>query len=125
MKRLLRATSPWDFLVSMARLLDVSLRGDLTRLANFFSGRRTIKPAPGTLAVRILRFAFSKKAFDNVMSQPIADMREEYFEALAQGATIRARWIKVRDHLALILTVVAYLFASVGKKVQGIWSAIS
>ncbi|HCF25204.1 MULTISPECIES: hypothetical protein [unclassified Novosphingobium] len=124
-RKLMSASSLGDLAISMLDYIDHKAFGALLSFASFFSGRQIIKPAPGTLAVLILRFAFSKKAFENVLSQPIADMREEYFEALAKGAIYHARWIKLRGHLALGLTVVAYLFASVVKKVQGIWSAIT
>jgi len=80
---------------------------------------------PGSFAKRVLSFIFSKKAFDKIFAQAINDMREEHAEALANGEVGKARWIVVRDHLWLGLTVAAYLSASVVKRVVGIWNILS
>jgi hypothetical protein len=89
------------------------------------AGKRAVVTPPGNLSVRALRFLFSKKAFEAVFAQAIADMREEYFEALDQGQRNKARWIVVRDHIGLALTVGLYVATTVGKKVGGIWKLIS
>lgn len=90
-----------------------------------FTSRRAVVTPPGSLSVRALRFLFSKKAFEAVFAQVIADMREEFFEALDLGHRKKARWIVVRDHIGLALTVGLYLAATIGKKVRGIWTLIS
>ncbi len=51
-------------------------------------------------------------------------MRQEYIEACAQDQIWRRRWIVVRDHSNLGLTVIAYIVASVGKRLAGIWKMI-
>ena len=88
------------------------------------SERKKIFVAPGALAKSTLSFLFSKKAFENIFSQAIVDMREEHADALAEGCIWKARWIVVRDHLHLGLTVAAYLSATVIKKVVSIWRII-
>ncbi|MEL7690484.1 hypothetical protein [Citromicrobium bathyomarinum] len=76
---------------------------------------------PGSISESILRFVFPKKAFREVFAQAIADMRDEYIDALALHRKWHARWINVRGHLGLALTVAAYLATTVGKKVVQIW----
>ena len=80
--------------------------------------------APGALAKSLLSFLFSKKAFESVFAQAIIDMREEHADALASGHLWKARWIVLRDHLNLGLTVAAYFTVTVMKKVTGIWKII-
>lgn len=79
---------------------------------------------PGSTAVRLFKFLFSKKAFDSVFAEAINDMREEHAEALENRELHKARWIVVRDHFGLALTLVVYLSASFGKKLWGIWRMI-
>ena len=79
---------------------------------------------PGSLARRILAFVFPKKTFELIFAQAIADMREEHATALADEDDYKAKWIVVRDHIGLGMTVVAFLAAGVGKKVAGIWKMI-
>lgn len=104
--------------LSITRRWQFGVRVTLTR------GSRVITP-PGNLSVRALRFLFSKKAFEAVFAQAVADMREEYFEALNLGHSKKARWIVVRDHIGLALTVGLYVATTMGKKVRGIWTLIS
>ena len=52
-------------------------------------------------------------------------MREEYFEALAEGRNEKALWIKVRGYLWLTWTVLFQLFVFVVsgpiKIIKGLW----
>jgi hypothetical protein len=83
------------------------------------SGR--VSEAPGAIAQRLLRFIVPKVAFDQIFSQAISDMREEYFEALQENELLKAKWIIFRDHLGLALTFASYLGTSVGKRVVELW----
>lgn len=79
---------------------------------------------PGSRIRATLQFVFTKKAFETVFAQAIVDMRDEHAEALSEGRMHKARWIVARDHFGLGLTVAAYLAATVGKKIMGVWSMI-
>lgn len=83
--------------------------------------RRQVSAAPGALALRILKFLVPKKAFDQIFSQAISDMREECFEALQERQLLTAKWIILRDHLGLALTFASYLGTSLGKRVVELW----
>ncbi|WP_299751385.1 hypothetical protein [uncultured Tateyamaria sp.] len=76
---------------------------------------------PGSGAVFVLEFLFPKNAFEVVFSQHILDMREEYYEALSEDRPRKARWIIIRDHFRLILTIHSYLGASVAKSLLSFW----
>lgn len=76
---------------------------------------------PGSWARIGLRFVFSKKTFDNVYAQAIADMREEHAEALAHGRPWKARWVVLAYHLDLVLTLGAWFGTSVVQRVVGLW----
>jgi hypothetical protein len=88
------------------------------------SKRKRIYSPPGALARSITSFLFPKKAFDEIFAQAINDMREEHAESLASGSLWKARWIVIRDHFGLCLTVGAYLSATVIKKAAGIFKII-
>lgn len=83
-----------------------------------------LRSAPGTKAIWILDFVFSKKAMDEVFRQCVVDMRDEYFTALDQGRRYKGRWIVVREHIRLLNVVAQYLCISFGKQIAVIWKTI-
>ncbi len=83
-----------------------------------------IASAPGSRSMKVLKFLFSKKAFENVFAQSIVDMRDEHAEALVDEQVWKARWIVVRGHVGLWLAVVTYLASTVVKKVVDVWKLI-
>ena len=66
---------------------------------------RRISAPPGMLLQRIALFAFSRRTVELVVKPKIADMQQEYFDALAQGDTWHARWIHVRETCAVCLSL--------------------
>ncbi len=71
---------------------------------------KVISTPTGSFVLRISELICSKKIYERVFHQNIISMREEYFEALAQGKKRKALWIMVRGHLWLIWTVIFQLF---------------
>ncbi|NOX72352.1 MAG: hypothetical protein GXP03_01565 [Alphaproteobacteria bacterium] len=67
---------------------------------------------PGARIARVLKFLLPKKAYEEIFAQAIADMREEYFEALAANNPRRAKWIRFRDGVNLFLVIGLYLTAT-------------
>ena len=80
-----------------------------------------VRKAPGSELFRMISFAAGTRATESIFKQSIADMREEYFEALAAGRQWHARWINIRGHLDMALTFVAYVSTSLAKRVTSIW----
>lgn len=122
--RLMRDTS----LDELPQFFNV-LRGSLTETNQVMAGPEKNSGAwlidpPGLRADRILRFVFSKKAHESIFSQIIADMREEHAEALFANESKKAWWIVVRGHIGLILAIIAYLGATVLKKISGVWTLL-
>lgn len=99
---------------ALEKLRQEALRGSHDRLQR----------PPGTYVRSVLAFLLPKSAFDSIFSQQILDMREEYFEALDDGRSNKARWIVVRDHFRIVITLTAYLAASLGKTVAAVWKLI-
>ncbi len=58
--------------------------------------RVSLRHAPGTRVLWIAEFLFSRTKFELVLLPIISDMRDEYYEALSQGRTWKARWVWVR-----------------------------
>ena len=57
---------------------------------------------PGFRLAEVLRFLLTRKAFERFVAPTIADMQEEYVDALVAGRIWHARWIAVRGHLLVI-----------------------
>lgn len=86
--------------VGFASLFSSSGRSTLS--AN--SRGRLIRP-PGSFMQSTAEFLCSRKSYEQVAKPTIADMQHEYFEALAQGKLLKARWIHLRDCFGLFLSL--------------------
>ena len=100
------------------------LRAAVNSIVATIGLRSVIVKPPGSFAYRVLSFLFSKKTFELTFIQAIEDMREEHANALANSKYWHARWIVIRGHGYLGLTVVTYLAANVVKTIVGIWKII-
>ena len=69
--------------------------GFLWRNKAIFDASVVLK-APGISMLAVAEFVFSKKQNEKVFVPIIADMREEYFEALSQSRIWKARWVRIR-----------------------------
>ena len=72
-----------------------------------------ISRPPGSWIEPILRIVCPKKVMKEGISPLIAELRLEYFEALAEGEEMRARFVIVRGYYALaaaVVSIVATLF---------------
>jgi hypothetical protein len=58
--------------------------------------RRRVRQAPGSRLLWLADLLFSRKSVEEVLEDAVIDMRREYFEALADGRTGKARWIRLR-----------------------------
>jgi hypothetical protein len=90
-------------------------------LAAAVTGR--IRQAPGAATLRLLAIVLSPR-LDRVYRQIVADMREEYIDALASKRTRRARWIVARGHLAMLAATIQLLPLSIVKRIVELWKAI-
>lgn len=81
--------------------------------------------APGTNINNILKFIYSKKSYDRIFMQVIADMREEHAEALSNNNNIKACWIVFREHWSILMTVGAHGGISIVKKIVNLWKMSS
>ncbi len=81
--------------------------------------------APGTNINKILKFIYSKKSYDRIFMQVIADMREEHAEALSNNNNIKAYWIVFREHGSILMTIGAHGGVSIVKKIVNLWKMSS
>lgn len=61
-------------------------------------GIGTVTPkrrAPGSWMLAFARFFCTKKDYEHIIGQMIADMRQEHAEALGEGRRLRAAWLRV------------------------------
>jgi hypothetical protein len=85
-----------------------------------------VTQAPGARAERVLAWLpGDKETKVKVFGQTIADMREEYIEAIAAGNALRQRAVWLRGHIALAFTFVAYVGSLTVKRVIEVWKLVS
>ena len=80
---------------------------------------------PGSYLVVFAQFVFSKKKCENVLFPSIADMREEYFEALSEHDVWKSRRVLFRGHWSFWAAVGWDLPVSAIRLVKKIWTAAS
>ena len=96
-----------------------SVRSSIDRITK--SSNLTV--APGSLVLKVAEFLCTKKVYERVFLQAVLDMREEYNEALSSGRKRKARWVLIRDYIALAWTVTLQVFVSVPVKIiKTLWS---
>ncbi|MCV0350227.1 MAG: hypothetical protein K5863_09130 [Nitratireductor sp.] len=102
------------WLVDAVGIIPDAVIDALNRIAKPRVDAKPFRP-PASRLVSVMRFVFSKQAFDSIFSQLVLDYREEYYEALANEENWKARWRGVQLYLVLIATIFSYLGVSVLK----------
>jgi hypothetical protein len=87
-------------------------------------GRPKLVGAPGQRLNKLASFLYSKGKYDKVFAPTIGDMRQEYFEALSEGKTRKARWVWARGILSVLAAVVADVPLSLIGLVRKIWTTV-
>jgi hypothetical protein len=71
---------------------------------------------PGGRAYAIASFFCSKRTMARIIDPMLADMREEYFEALAKGQKWKARWIHLSYYWGFVKLLPFYTAISMDKR---------
>jgi hypothetical protein len=87
--------------------------------------RSSISRAPGTHLLWLAEWLLPPRDAECIAGQAVADMREEYFQALAEGRRGKARWICVRDTMRIVIAVTESVWHRVGKFVLGFFKFVS
>ena len=82
-----------------------------------------IQLPPGTRFLGAVRSFFGKKITERVFEQAIADMREEWLEAIVADKKRLAIWIQVRGYFGLAMAVCLQSGVNLAKRVVQIWKA--
>jgi hypothetical protein len=77
--------------------------------------RKKITRPPGHTIYSFLKTVYGARAYERVFEPGLQDMRQEHFLALEGGHFRLARWIAVRGHLILAMTIIAYLAGKFGR----------
>jgi hypothetical protein len=97
--------SIWGAAISLTLLLIVILIERAVAFRLKADQVRLIK-APGTRLLTIVDFLFRSITVELTFKPLISDWQSEYFEALNQGCTIKARWISIRYRFAFSCTFI-------------------
>lgn len=81
-----------------------------------------ISRPPGFFILHIAEFIFTKSIYERIFLQSVLDMRQEYFESLAEGRAWKGRWIVARNYLALGWAVMLLIgFGVTSKIIKTLW----
>ena len=69
--------------------------------------------APGWRLDAFASFVFSKRIYQTVLRPCLADTQEQYYQALSEGKTRKAQWIRIRGIAGFWWTVWLQLPVSV------------
>jgi ferric-dicitrate binding protein FerR (iron transport regulator) len=104
-------------IVLLDKTVDASTRHALNALMLLQGEIQTI---PGTRLTSIARFVLTKEGFQRYVAPAIADMQEEYVEAVAKGDERHAQWIAIRGHL---LVIPGWLYGFLTRAIKRIFTA--
>jgi hypothetical protein len=76
---------------------------------------------PGARLHEWASFLYSNKTRERVFDPMLADMREEYFEALAKGRKWKARWEVLKYYGQFARVIPFHALVAIGKQIVEIW----
>jgi len=101
------------------------VKAALTMIHRTRTSNQRIQGLPGTRLLSLAVWLLSAREAERIVGQAVADMREEYFEALFVGRHRKAQWIRVRCTIRIGLAVVETIWHRVGKFLLGFTKLIS
>lgn len=109
----------WDTLVQQ-------LDSPLAFILGVFNFRKvTSKPSlvrpPGSRVYAVLDFVYSRKTMERVFAPGLADMRDEYFAALAACRPWKARWVVLAYYWSVVKMIPLHAIVALGKEAFEIW----
>ena len=72
--------------------------------------------APGSRVNLILQFLLPRKTYERIFAQIVADMREEYFQALNENDAPLAKWRLCQIYITVVVTLFTWFATSVWKR---------
>lgn len=80
-----------------------------------------VSSAPGARLLWLADFLYSRKSLDNMLAPAVDDMRYEYFAALSEGRSFKAKWVRVRGTWDFLRTAGRLTAESVGGVIAWLW----
>jgi len=84
----------------------------------------TIARAPGYKTLELSGMIFGKKCKEQIFEPWLADMQEEYFEAIDQEKVWKSRFIRARSWITLLNIGISIIFTSTLKKIVTLWKVL-
>lgn len=67
--------------------------------------KRRVRQPPGATMLKVVEFLHNPKYVEETFKPIVADWRVEYFDALKEGRTVKARWISMRYRYSFIIAM--------------------
>lgn len=107
--------------VDLTRLVGRAQRAELeSKSLSESRERHVVRPVPGTRLAEIARLLLTRQSYQRYVAPLIADMQQEYVDAVAARRSGEARWIAIRGHL---LVVPNWLWAFAARAIRRIFTA--
>ncbi|WP_437758413.1 hypothetical protein [Sorangium sp. So ce1389] len=87
--------------------------------------RRRITGPPGCRLHALAGFFYSRKTMERVFDPMLADMRSEYFEALANGRIWKARWHRVTYYWAFVKSIGLHSVLSLAQEIVSMFKILA
>jgi len=72
----------------------------------------------------LVGFLYSRKDVDLIFSPMLADMRDEYFAALADGRVRKARWTLFVYYWSFVRAILLHRVTALGKQLFDLWKIL-
>ena len=91
-----------------------------------FRYRRDVRiyPAPGWTLHRICVWIFSPRTVVEILEPSLSDMQVEFWAALKEGRTAKARWVQIRGYWNFWTTLVMQIPASATRALLSYWRGV-
>jgi hypothetical protein len=107
---------------NLRAMIDQDVEEDFLRHA---SRPPTIQIPPGTHLRSFASAVFSTKSFKLVIEPTLRDMLDEYCEALSEGRSKKAQWVRLRGYFSFWSAVLAQVPVSLTKLLFTVWKGIN
>lgn len=116
--------------IFMFALIIMKRTGRLDQLLSWrpswdFKQSRSIVLPPGTRLHVWTSFFYSRKTMERVFQPMLADMRDEYYAALAEGRIWKARWVRCAYYWAFLKSIGLHSLVTTVKEVASLWKLLT
>lgn len=97
------------------------MRRAIERVGELVLKPRPVVRPPMVRLQAFARFFFSPRTYELVIEPRFSDAMLEYYDALQEAAIWKARWVRVRETIGVVILMAVQALGSVGKIAVKLW----